>query len=562
MSLNKKNGFLAFTILLILTGFRVNAQDLTHFRTNKSSVHGNLSVTGIGYAAQGISPRKDPFSLILSGNVNVNLKGFVLLFSFVYSNRNKDFRQPFNQFGLSPKYKWIKVHLGYRNVSWSKYVLGGHTVFGAGLELNPGIFRFGIMYGRLQRTSNTAVKINNPLTDTISAFNRKMISMKIGVGNRETFFDILFLKAVDDSSSLDPSAKETGTFPAANIVGGINTKVKISRSLHFEGEGAYSVYTDNINSVPFPVEFKHFTFPIPVNISTQHYLAARASLIYKSQRGLMFGLNYRRIDPGYKSMGIYFVNSDAENITVSAGFNALKRTLRFKGSLGLERNNLWVSRNATTKKVIGSANLSYNPVRVFGLSVNYSNYSINQTPGRVQIADSIKLYQTNTTLVVMPHFQFRGTGGKANHFINLLYTKMGLNDKNPNTEAITSFTTSNIMLSYNLSFPANRLSFITSLTYNKVNMAAGTSVNKSASVGISKSFLKNRLNLSLNATFTQSQNSTERFNVITPVFNARYRVGKHHNFRLKFYAVSNHNKTDNSKTFSEQTGDFSYVFTF
>lgn len=236
--------------------------------------------------------------------------------------------------------------------------------------------------------------------------------------------------------------------------------------------------------------------------------------------------------------------------------------MRVKGSFGIERNNLKVARNATTKKLIGSANISYDPVQLFGINITYSNYSINQSAGRVQIADSVKLYQTNSTIMIMPHFQFKGKGGKTNHFVNLLYTRMGLNDKNPSTENLMNFEVDNMMISYNLSYAKTGLGIISSINFNKVKMSAGNSTNNGFTIGVSKSLMKQKLNLSLTATTTKSNNTAEKLSVFSPAFNANMKLKKHHNFRLKLYLTSNRNKTDNSRTFNEQTGDFSYVFTF
>lgn len=550
-------------LLFILIINNVKAQDLTHFSENKSSVNGSVSASAIFYGANGITNRKVPFSYILGGNFNINLKGFVLPFSFTYSDRNSDFRQPFNHFGLSPQYKWAKLHLGYRNVSFSRYILSGHTIFGVGLELNPKNFRFGVVYGRLQRKTNRAVSVYNPVSDTISAFTRKVFSLKIGVGSKKTFFDVIFLRAYDDPLSLDSVVNRAGKFPAANLVGGINTRIKFTKTLHFEAEGAYSIYTNDVNANE--ISFSHsdqIAKFIPVNISTQGLMALRSSFVYKSAKGLTFGLNYSRIDPGYKSMGIYFVNNDLENMTLSTGFQLLKRKLRFRGSLGLERNNLKVSRNATTKKMIGSANFTYDPVRFFGIGINYSNYSINQSAGRMQIADSVKVYQTNANMMVMPHFQFMGKGKNANHFINLIYTRMGLNDKNPYTDKYTSFTSTNIMVNYSLSYRKIGLSFNLSAVYNQINMVASKSTNKTAVVGISKTMLKNKINFSFNSSITKSENNTEKFLVFTPSVNGRLKLGKHHSFNMKLYLITNNNQTDKPKSYNERTGDFSYVFTF
>jgi len=537
------------------------AQDLTHFKQNKSSLHGSIAGTGIFYNSSGITPRKEPFSYILSGNLSVNLKGFVLPFSFTYSDRNRSYRQPFNQFGLSPRYKWATLHLGYRNINFSKYVLGGHTIFGVGIELMPGKFRFGAVYGRLQKNTNQATNVNNPLNDTITAFTRKVMSFKIGIGSKKTFFDLIVMRANDDSTSLNPSDRDKENLPASNFVTGINTRLAFTQTLHIELEAAYSIYTSDQNSI-ISINAPAFVNKIiPINLSSQGYMAIRSLLEYKSKKGIKLTLAYRRIDPGYKSMGTYFINNDLENITVNAGFNALKRKLRFSGSIGMERNNLKTARNATTKKVIGSAMLSYDPVPVFGITVNYSNYSINQQAGRVQIADSIKLYQTNGTFMVMPHFQFINKDNTISQFISLVYTQMNLNDKNTSSGFNNSFTTINNMLSYNITFLPISLSLTTTFNYNKVSMTAGNSTNKGGSVGISKGLLKNKMNLGFMANLTQSINDQQTMLVFTPGLTARARLGKHHQIRLKANIISNKNQTNNNQTI-EQLGDLSYVFTF
>jgi hypothetical protein len=551
-----------FVLIFISNSVVSNAQDLANLKNTESSVHGSFSATAVGYSVDGIAPRKDPFSYILSGNLTFDAKGIVLPVSFVYSNRNKEFSQPFNQFGLTPRYKWIKMYLGYNNVNFSKYVLGGHTVFGAGVELNPGILRVGVMYGRLQKVTNKAVKVNDPFGSNLGSFDRKMLSAKLGVGTKETFIDFIVMKAEDDSTSIEQTDKQDYNLPAANLVGGVNTRIKFSESVHFEGEGAYSVYTDNQRLEEVELTDIKITPPIAINASTDYFLAIRTSLIYRSPKGTKFGLNYRRIDPGYKSMGVYFINNDLENFTVSTAFKMLKQKMQIKGSIGLERNNLNTSRDVTTHKVIGSGNLTYNPNRFFGINMNYSNYSINQTPGRIQIADSIKIYQTNATLMIMPHAQFSSKNKKINHFITLPFTRVGLVDKNPYSNKLTDFTMTNLMFSYNLNFASTGLSFIASALYNQVDMATGTSYNKTGTIGIMKTMLDKKLNMALNLNITQSENTKETFDVITPVFTTRYRINKHHSFRFKMYAIFNKNQTDSLKSFNEQSEDFSYVYTF
>jgi len=549
-------------ILAILLVGTVRAQDLTHFKENKVTFHGNLSATTIFYNTSGDVQRKDPFVYILGGNFTLNLKGFIFPFSFTYSDQNKSFRQPFNHYGVSPQWKWIKVHLGYRNINFSKYVLGGHTILGGGIELTPGKFRFGIVYGRLQKTTNRAYNVNNPISDTLSSYSRKALSFKIGYGTGNSFVDFVFLRGYDDSTSVDTSYAESGNFPATNVVAGINSRIAFTSTLHLQFEMAYSVYTSDQNSV---IAFEVSPFVdklIPINISTQGFMAINGKLEYKNRKGFSTGLHYRRIDPGYKSMGSYFINNDVENITVNLGFGLLQRKMRIQGSLGLERNNLKVARNATTKKVIGSAVLNYNPVHFFGININYSNYSINQQAGRVQIADSVKLYQTNGTFMVMPHFQFMGKGKKVSHYIALVYTQMKLNDKNPQSGFNNSFTTYNNMISYNLSLINPGVGINASLNYNKVKMVTGESINKGFTVGASKGLMEGKVNMGLSVNFTNSKVDNIETTVITPRFTARGKFGKHHSLRLKLTLISNSNNNNNQQSYTEEIGDLSYVFTF
>ncbi|GAB4330194.1 MAG: hypothetical protein Kow00127_22430 [Bacteroidales bacterium] len=546
-------------LALIVFQFYSEAQDLSGISKNPTSAHGNLNSTAVVYNASGIEQRKAPFTYILSGDLDVSLKGIHLPFSFVYSDRNKDFRQPFNQFGVSPHYKWLTVHLGYRNLRYSEFVLGGHTVFGAGLEMNPGLFRFGVIYGRLKRQTNYAVKIDNPLQDTSNTFKRKMLAFKIGVGNDNTYVDLVVLKASDDSTSAGYIREASSEFPAENLAAGLTTRIKLAPQLHFEGEGSGSVYTSNTGSViPVTDEFPLIT----VNGSTNLFLAFRGSMIYRSKKGLRLSLNYRRIDPGYKTMGIYFINNDVENITFSTAFRLLKKRMSVNGSIGKERNNLKSERNATTGKTIGSLNISYDPVRYFGILFTYSNYTINQSPGRVQISDSIKLYQTNRTLVLAPHFQFSSKNGNLIHSINFSYSRMGLRDLNPNTSNFSDFTTDNLILMYNLGLTRQRLNLLLGLNSNKVLMALGTSRNNGFTAGVSQNYLQNRLNASFNINFTKSDNSVQQSLVVTPSLSGSYRAGRHHNFKLRLYLISNRSNDSEIDPILEETGDFSYVFTF
>ncbi len=413
--------------------------------SQKKQISGGLSATSIFYNAKGIDNRKDPFSYILSGNVNIPFFGSSLPFSFLINNHSNQFGQPFNRFGLSPKYKWATLHLGYRNIKFDPLVFNGHQVLGAGLELNPGKFRFGAVVGKFRGDLNLAKKVDEISIDSLGQYSRKGFAVKMGIGSNKSFFDLIFLKVSDELPTIPQTTSDIIKPPSANTALGFNTKMSFSPQLAFTMNAAYSIYTTNLYSKTIDLG-ESFIFDVlpPLNLSTEHYYAIKSALSYKPNSNLLFAVKYRRIEPGFKSMGLYFLQSDAENITLNTSISLWKNKIKMTGAIGGERNNLNGIRGTTSKRTIGSASLNFNPNKNFGLTANYSNFSINQYGDVVQIADSIKLYQTNSQFAVVPRYIIYGE--KVNHVIMIMYNSSNMNDKNPNTNKITEFKLTNYML--------------------------------------------------------------------------------------------------------------------
>ena len=154
MNIVRKNSF--WLILLILIMNQSIAQDLTNIKDLKPfSIEGNIGLNSSYYNNFGTIPnRQTPFGFGINANATISLYGISMPFSFNwYSNEKAGFNQPFNQFGISPTYKWLTLHLGYRNVSFSEYTLNGYTFLGVGLEARPGKFRFGASYGKFNQNS-------------------------------------------------------------------------------------------------------------------------------------------------------------------------------------------------------------------------------------------------------------------------------------------------------------------------------------------------------------------------------------------------------------------------
>src|SRR5574343_1262351 len=80
------------------------------------TIKGNFNANMVLYNVDGISARRDPLYWMLSGNMVIGYKDLIVPLSATFSQQNKNFTQPYNQFGISPKYKSLTVHAGYRSM--------------------------------------------------------------------------------------------------------------------------------------------------------------------------------------------------------------------------------------------------------------------------------------------------------------------------------------------------------------------------------------------------------------------------------------------------------------
>ncbi|TAE37181.1 MAG: hypothetical protein EAY66_06245, partial [Sphingobacteriales bacterium] len=172
-------------LLVLMLGFlsaNVLAQDIAEMGKQKPfAINGSLGL-GLGtYNVTGIPQRQRNFSYVLNGAPTVSLYGVSFPFSVVVSDQQQTYAQPFNQYGISPTYKWATFHAGWRSIEFSPFTLAGHNFLGGGVELNPRKFRLGFVYGRFNKAIEDAP--NQPLALAQQATYKRMgYSAKLGYG--------------------------------------------------------------------------------------------------------------------------------------------------------------------------------------------------------------------------------------------------------------------------------------------------------------------------------------------------------------------------------------------
>ncbi len=559
-----------FTLIIIISILGVTAvlqaQDVDVEAISKQkpvTFSGGASARALFYSARGIENRRKPFSYVLTGSPVLTIYGVTIPFYFVFSEQERSFQQPFNQFGMSPHYKWITVHAGYRNITYSPYTLAGHTMLGGGVDLHPGIFRFGFMYGRLNRA--TAVDTTSGSFDPYQ-YTRRGYAAKIGIGKGNNRLELSLIKAKDDSLSVGDVSKLSKTVaPAENVAVGAHAAMSF-KGFFVEGDLGLSLYTNNIgssiafDSIPEILTNTLGKF-ITVNGSSEFYSAYNIAIGYR-YKDMGLKIQYKRIDPDFKSMGAYFFNNDVENITISPTFSLFKRKLHAAGSLGLQRDNLQNQKESTSKRIIGSANISATITDNLGIDVTYTNFSTNQKPGRVFVSNSFLITQTTKNIGVSPRYMIN----KANisHTFLLSWNYMDLVDLNKTTAVNNNLNSTNLFFNYQVVLLPKNLTLYVNLNGAKLNMDAGATSNHGVTCGGSKSFMDNKLSLGLNFSIIKSSVIGKSSLLFNDGLQCTYKVSDHHSFSTNMNYIASYPGASSSENprFNEFRGEVAYMINF
>lgn len=519
---------------------------------------GGLNAYAGLYQASGIDARNQTTPFGLSGSLNVILPGGISLpFSMVLGNQGASFRQPFNQFGVSPTYKWAMVHAGYRNVQFSPFTLAGHTFLGGGFEINPGKLRLGAVYGRFNKAIST--DLANP-DQALPSFKRTGYAVKLGYGTASNYVDLNLLNAADDQNSITPNESIA---PARNTVIGLTSRFTLVKKVSFELDAAGSAYTRDTRAQLIPLEqgslLKAFTIFMPAQLSTQLTTALQTAVGYQDK---VFGLKlqYKRIDPNFQTMGAYYFQSDIVSYTVAPSFNLMNSKLRIMGSLGIQKDNLAQNKNAQTGRTVGSAVLSFNPSTAFGIDLQFSNYGISQQAGLRPIIDTLRLAQNNLSL--MGNLRYNLQNESVSHLFTLTATHQQLSDLNQNTAEFTQNQNQNVNLSYFFTQLESGFGANATASYTQTFLPQNQTVRfYGPTVGVNHTLLDKKLNVSASGSYLFNQQLGQNGQVINGSANASYQLGKRQSLSLQLgYLNSNTGQPD--QKFNELRGSLGYGISF
>jgi hypothetical protein len=553
------------------------AQNLDEIGIKKGlDINGSLNLNTVGYHADGIDNRRDPFNWFATGNLNVTLFGYSAPFSFSYSNTNRSFAQPFNQFSFAPQYKWVKTYIGYNSMTFSPYTLSGHVFFGGGAELTPGKWRLALMYGRLRK----AVEIDpqDTLRYAQASYKRMGYGFKVGYDNNGNSVSFNVFSAKDDVNSIPFVVPESQITPQQNLATSVAFRKSFFQRFFVEGEYALSILNKDIRANDPEVdtiEERSDNFLkriLPANATNRYFDAFNASAGYQGN-WYVLSLKYERISPEYQTLGAYYFNNDLENITIVPSFKLFGGTLNVAGNVGIQRSNLDNARAATTKRMVSSVNANYVPNAQWSFASSYSNFASftnmrpRQDPFFQNALDTLNFYQVsqNITATVM-----RLLGGKERPqsvMLNVSYQKANDHAGYEGGNQQSDFKSANASYSYAL-LPSNLTLAIAGNVYN-TNAAGVKSMYWGPTLSVTKAFMQKTLKTSLASTYNETSGENIK---ASPVLSNRLSLSfnpkpekensTNHSFSMGLNVLSRLKSTEQQPKYTEFTGTLNYTYSF
>jgi hypothetical protein len=506
-------------ILLIILGGAISAstQDIDAIESKVKTfslkkgikMSGSLSLNTITYAAHGMQGRRDPFNWFANSNININLFGLDVPFSFSYTDARVGYTQPFNKIRFSPKYKWIKTYIGTTNMNFSSYTLAGHQFKGFGIELTPGKWRLMAMRGKLKEAI-PYTDVRNAARNTTASFKRTGLGVKLGYENNGQGIEGIFFKAKDDINSIPFIPPGGLVTPKENVVVGISGKKKIGRRMFVNMEYAISGLTGDLRSDTAKKVTRNYSLLakyIKSRNTTRFTDAANFGIGYTGN-SYSIQLKYERVSPEYETLGAYYFNSDLENYTIMPSIRLFKGKINFSGNIGIQRDNLNKQKTSTTKRFVGNMNVNVILNEKWNIAGTYSNFSTYTNvrpisdPFYQDALDTLNFYQVNQTFTGMAGFNFGNRLYRNAIMLTASYQKASDQGTETNKESLSDFYSGN--LSYTLSITKKAINLASGFSYNKNTTAGNQAVFMGPTFSLNNSLFKNQVKNSLAMAYNKS----------------------------------------------------------
>jgi hypothetical protein len=494
-----KISFLKIVVLLSFSCNILNAQQLDFSNikgAKKLTISGGLNFNNLYNSYVPVATQK--YSYFVNGSINFNILGLIdIPLNLNFSNRKFNYSQPFafNQFSITPKYKWATAYLGTNAMTFSPYTLNGHQFTGIGFDLMPDKWQISTMVGRLIKSTSD------------STYSRIGYGLKLAYNPGKYHIGFSFLQAEDNPNSI-PSEKlaNNSLRPYKNVVLGFEGGINIAKIAQADFEYSNSFIADDMTIAGYKNKgLSNVFFNKENSVTSFSAMKAKISRAFFNAKTTL-GLGYERVDPGYKTFGGYFFTDDLESYTVNFSQSLWENKINLSGNIGGQRDILATKTNGQSRLVL-STNLMVMPTEKLNITFVYSNFK-----GYTYVRDLLKEARRGSDLIPVDTLNF--TQINRNTSLNISYNLL---EKGDHTQAISlsgsvmdaankqgqiirkgqASQVYNAQASYDLGWMQKKMNISIGYAYNKNAIAANNMIITGPTFNITKGFFGEKLSSSL-----------------------------------------------------------------
>jgi len=480
-------------LLALLVCCCAEGQDLQNIKAQKPvSWSGSIGAAASFYSSNETFNTQPPYAWNIYGSFTGNIYGVALPFNFLVNQYGKSYSNPFTQFGVSPTYKWIRLHLGYRNMLFSPLTFEGQSFRGGGIELTPGILRFAAFTGKLNRAVNEDTSSGRY---AVPQFSRKAYGVKLGIGTAERYLDFIFFKARDDSNSAKLQGK-AGLRPQDNAVAGSSFRIRFLKYLVWSADAAVSGWTQDMAIEKDSSDRQYFDKLLHSNASTTVAWAGQ-TLLSLNIKSFGTSIGYRRVQPDFKSLGTPYMLNDIQLVSMTNNLGLAKGKFNLVTAFSKQHNNLNKKLASELHTSTGNINVNAFLSNHLSLNVNANGYKLEQREGFIKLRDSFRLDQQLYQLSLTPVYTITSAAAMNTVTANIMVG--ALDDNNPATDDFTANKTRAASLTFSRFINASSISLSLTGMYNRYLQGENEFTSRGITAGGGISLLKQK-NLNLQGT--------------------------------------------------------------
>lgn len=552
----------------IVSGY-VCAQNLESIgRAQPIVLTGGIAVNQIFHASESASNLRSPYTFHGSGNLNIALYGWSIPLAFNVTNHQTSFSQPFNQYALHPRWRWISLHAGNTSMAFSPYTVNGHMFAGVGTDVEPGdkwkISAFG---GRMLK----ARPLSHENAGILPTYQRNGYGIKARFGHERNFVQLILFRAEDVRRSIDPPPDSLQITPQENAVASITFGKTILARLYFNAEVATSAISRDVRAEA--ADHNHLLalggILFKPRLSSSYYRAIRTSVNYQDD-AWRIGIAWERVDPEYKTLGAYYFNNDLENVAINTTVGLFANKLNLNASLGIQHDNLNHQKISTMRRAVGAFQMTYSPSQSFNANVSASTFQTHTHIRPVfderllpyENADTLTFTQIARNATLSVNWTLPGSDIRRQHF-SLHASLQDAADQQGQSSQHAGTRFINTSLGYALTLIPTRTTISLNATTSFNSSPWANTVTTGPTASLTTQTMNRRMRLMISGAWNASSTDGESSQTITTArLNAAWHLHEQHQLTCSIVALRRAFADKEKPTSTDYTATLGYQYSF